>query len=91
MVRFNVLFDSASSRSYIDPFICKQLGLKLHCISDVGYKVRTFLGTGHKTLGEATLEVYLPSKRHLALPILIDKHFKVDLEVKGLKESIQKI
>ena len=35
MVRFNTLFDSASSRSYIDPHICKQLGLKLDCISDV--------------------------------------------------------
>ena len=51
MVCFNVLFDSTSSKSYIDPIICKRLGLKLDCISDVEYKLNTFLGTGHKTLG----------------------------------------
>ena len=91
MVRFNVLFDSASSRLYIDPIIVNRLGLKLDCVSDVEYEVRTFLGTGHKTLGEATLEVYLPSKRHLVLPILIDKNFKVSIEVNGLMECVQNL
>ena len=49
VVHFNVLFDSASSRSYIDPIICKRLGLKWDSISDVECEVRTFLGTDHKT------------------------------------------
>ena len=85
-----MLFDSASSRSYIDPYICQQLGLKLECVSDVEYEVRTFLGSGHKTLGETTLEVHLPSGRYIALPILIDKTINSKLEDRGLKESIQK-
>ena len=91
MVRFNVLFDTASSRSYIDPIIAKRLGLKLDSVSDGEYEVNTFLGSGLKTLGEATLEVILPSQRHLVLPLLIDRDFKVAIEVNGLKDCVQNL
>ena len=89
LVRFNVLFDTASSRSYIDPIIAKRLGLKSDSVSEVKYEVRTFLGSGYKSLGEASLEVYLPSQRHLVLPLLIDREFNVSMEIKGLKEFVE--
>ena len=66
-VRLNVLVDTGSSRSYIDPCICQQLGLKMESVSNVEYEVKTFLGSGHKMLGESTLEVDFPSGRHLPI------------------------
>ena len=68
-----------------------QLQLRSDLISDVEYEVRTFLGSGVKKLGETTLEVHLPSGMHRALPILIDKAFKVDLEVRGFRELVQNL
>ena len=52
------------------------------------YEVKTFLGSGHKMLGESTLEVHFPSGRHLPLPILIDSDFKINIEVRGLTNVI---
>ena len=60
MITFNALFDTGSSRSYINPKVAKQLAIRKDLVTGVQYEVRTFLGAGTKELGEATLMVYFP-------------------------------
>ena len=91
LINFNCLFDTASSRSYISNCISDQMGLHKELVKDVEYNVKTFLGSGTKTLQEAMVTVYLPSGRYLLRPILIDSQFNVDLKVRGLNEAIQNI
>ena len=90
-VVFNALFDTGSSRSYINPKIAKQLAIKEDLVTNVQYEVRTFLGAGTKELGETTLLVYFPSGRYHALPIFIDTNFHVDLEVRGLSQVVRNL
>ena len=59
-VKFNVLFDTASSRSYIDYDIAKKLKLNTEYMSDMVYEVRTFLGCGTKVLKETVLRWTFP-------------------------------
>lgn len=90
-INFNCLFDTASSRSYISNYISDQMGLHKELVKDVEYNVKTFLGSGAKTLQEAMVTVYLPSGRYLLRPMLIDSQFNVDLKVRGFNEAIQNI
>ena len=53
--------------------------------------LKLFFGTGTKKLKESMITVYLPSGRYLPRPILIDDTFIVDLQVRGLHESIANI
>ena len=85
-VSFNALFDTGSSRSYIDPKVANQLAISQDMVTHVQYEVRTFLGAGTKELGETTLLVYFPSGNYHALPIFIDDNFCVNLEVRGLRQ-----
>ena len=71
-INFNCLFDTASSRSYISNCISDQMGLHKELVKDVEYNVKTFLGSGAKTLQEAMVTVYLPSGLYLLRPILIE-------------------
>ena len=85
---FNALFDTGSSRTYINPKIANLLAIKRKFVNNVQYEVRTFLGSGTRDLGETTLEVFFPSGKYHALPIFIDDKFHVDLEVRGLSQLI---
>ena len=87
-ITFNALFDTGSSRSYINPKVAKQLAIRTDLVTGVQYEVRTFLGAGTKELGEATLLVYFPSGRYYASSIFIDDSFNVDLEVRGLSQAV---
>ena len=87
-VSFNALFDTGSSRSYIDPKVANQLAISQDMVTHVQYEVRTFLGAGTKELGETTLLVYFPSGNYHALPIFIDDNFCVNLEVRGLRQVV---
>lgn len=90
-VKFNCLLDSASSRSYISKNISDQLGLNKDLVKDVDYQVKTFLGSGCKSLREASLTVFLPSGRFMVTQILIDKSFSMPMNVRGLKEAMSNI
>ena len=91
VVKFNCLLDTASSRSYISQTVSDQLNLNRELCKTVDYQVKTFLGSGVKTLNETSINVYLPSGRYLLRSILIDKEFKLDLNVRGLKPAIQNL
>ena len=91
VVKFNCLLDTASSRSYISQDVSDKLNLNKDLCKNVDYKVKTFLGSGVKTLEETSINVYLPSGRYLVRSILIDKSFNVDLNVRGLKPAIKNI
>lgn len=87
-ITFNALFDTARSRSYINPKVDKLLAIKMDLVSNIQYEVRLFLGSSLKELGETILQVYFPSGKYHALPIFIDDKFVVDLEVHGLRQAI---
>ena len=87
----NVLFDTASIRSYINPKIAKLLAIRKDFVNPVQYEVRTFLGAGIKDLGETTLQVHFPSGRYHSMPIFIDENFYVDLEVRGLSQVVKNL
>ena len=87
-VKFNALLDTGSSRSYLARNIVDKLNCDPKTFKLVDYDVKTFLGSGRKRLKEVTLEVHLPSKRYLALPILIDDQFRIDVEVNCLDKVI---
>ena len=87
-VTFNALFDTASSRSYINPKVANMLAIKGNLVTNMQHEVRTFLGMGTKSLGETTLQVYFPSGKYHALPIFIDDSFYIDLEVRGLSRVV---
>ena len=53
--------------------------------------MKTFLGSGHKKLGETCLIVFFPSCRYLSLPIFVDPSFKLDLEVRGLQQLVNNL
>ena len=86
-VKFNALLDTGSSRSYLASNIVNQLQCDPKTFKLVDYDVKTFLGSGRKSLKEVTLEVHLPSKRYLGLPILVDDQFRIDVEV-GCLETV---
>ena len=88
IIYFNCLLDTASSRSYISNKISDQMGLIPKNVSEVQYNVKTFIGSGLKSLKEATIDVFLPSGRYLLRSILIENDFNVELNVRGLKESL---
>ena len=88
LIKFNCLFDTASSRSYISNCISDQMGLHKELVKDVEYNVKTFLGSGAKTLQEGMDTVYLPSGHYLLRPMLIDNNFNIDLKVRNFKEAI---
>ena len=90
-ISFNALFDTGSSRSYINPKIAEKLAIRSDLVTNVEYEVRTFLGAGTKELGETTLQVYFPSGRYHALPIFIDNEFNIDLEVRGLSQAVSNL
>ena len=91
LIHFNCLLDTASSRSYISNKISDQMGLIPENVSDVQYNVKTFIGSGLKSLKEATIDVFLPSGRYLLTSILIENNLSIDLNVRGLRESIKNI
>ena len=68
--------------------ISDQMGLIPKNVSEVQYNVKTFIGSGLKSLKEATIDVFLPSGRYLLRSILIENDFNVELNVRGLKESL---
>ena len=88
-VRVNALFDTCSSRSYLDSETAARLGLQREDLQEVDYEVKTFLGGGRKTLGESTLVVHLPSGRQIGMPVFIDRTFEVVHEVRGLSQAIK--
>ena len=53
--------------------------------------MKTFIGSGLKSLKEATIDVFLPSGRYLLRSILIENNFNIELNVRGLKESLKNI
>ena len=87
--RFNALLDTGSSRSYMSSFVLSKLQCSPNSLTSVVYDVKTFLGSGRKSLKEVTLEVHLPSKRYNNLPVLVDDQFDIDLNVQGLGKSVQ--
>ena len=78
LIKFNCLFDTASSRSYISNTISDQMGLVPKNVKNVEYNVKTFLGDGIKKLKEASMTVYLPTGRYMLRPMLIDDNFAVN-------------
>ena len=90
-VRINALFDTCSSRSYLDSETAACLGLQREEMREVEREVKTFLGGGRKSLGESTLVVHLPSGRQIGMPVFIDRTFKVVHEVRGLSQAINNI
>ena len=89
IVKFNVLLDTASSRSYISEEIANELKIDSSKLRPVEYEVCTFLGVGSKEFKETSLTVHLPSGRHLVLPILVDHGFDIKLNVQHLNLAIQ--
>ena len=83
-IKFNVLFDTGSTRSYINTQLAKCLGIDVNKMPMTETFVRTFLGTGTKRMGEKGITVHFPSGRRLVLPIFIDEEFSLKLEVRGL-------
>ena len=90
-ITFNALFDTASSRSYINPKVANMLAINQNLVTSAQHEVRTFFGLGIKTLGETTLEVHFPSGIYHALPIFIDDEFNIDLEVRGLDQAVMNL
>ena len=91
LFKFNCLLDTASSRTYISQAISDKLNLNSNLCKDVEYKVKTFLGSGNKSLRETSINVFLPSGRYLLRPILVDRSFNVEMNVRGLNQSIENI
>ena len=60
-------------------------------LTEVEYNVRTFLGSGLKKIAETSLTIYLPSGSYLSLPMFVDSQFKLDLEVRGLKQLVNNL
>ena len=89
--KFNCLLDTASSRSYISQAVSDQLNLNKDLCRNVEYQVKTFLGSGNKSLKETSINVFLPAGRYLVRQILIDKDFNVEMNVRGLAQSISNI
>ena len=91
VIKFNCLLDTASSRSYVSKAISDQLELNKDLCKSVDYQVKTFLGSGVKSLEETSINVFMPSGRYLVRSILVDNEFNVDLNVRGLKTAIDNI
>ena len=91
LLKFNALFDTASSRTYISKRISDQMDLVPENVKNVVYDVKTFLGSGTKMLEETSITVFTPAGRYLTRPVLIDDSFIVDLKVRGLDKSIENI
>ena len=89
IVKFNVLLDTASSRSYISEEIANELKIDSCKLRPVEYEVCSFLGVGSKEFKETSLTVHLPSGRHLVLPILVDHGFDIKLNMQHLDLAIQ--
>ena len=87
--KFNALLDTGSSRSYMSSYVLNKLDCSPDSLTAVDYDVKTFLGSGIKSLKEVTLEVHLPSKRYNILPVLVDDQFDIDLNIQGLGKCIQ--
>ena len=87
--RFNALLDTGSSRSYMSSYVLNKLNCNPDSLASIEYDVKTFLGSGRKSLKELTLEVHLPSNRYNNLPVLVDDQFDIDLNVQGLGKCIQ--
>ena len=90
-VRFNALFDTCSSRSYIDASVASRLGINREEVPKIEYEVKTFLGGGAKSLGVVTLIISLPSGREIATPVFIDYSFDVKHEVRGLATVVKNL
>ena len=90
VVVFNALFDTGSSRSYLNTRVAKLLEVG-SLGKQVDYKVSNFLGCGTKKLEETCLVAHLPSGRFLNMPMLIDPLFNLDHEVRGLQHINQNL
>merc|ERR1712121_83770 len=90
-VSFNALFDTCSSRSYIDASVASRLGINQEEVLKIEYEVKTFLGGGTKSLGVVTLIISLPSGREIATPVFIDYSFDVKHEVCGLATVVKNL
>ena len=86
--KFNALLDTGSSRSYLSSHVISKLNCDPKTLTPVDYEVKTFLGSGTKSLKEVTLAVYLPSKRYNIMPLLVDDQFDINLKVKGLSQTV---
>ena len=89
LIKFNVLLDTASSRSYISEEIKNKLNINSYRLRSVVYDIRTFLSCCVKELKETSVTVYLPSGRHHVMPILIDQDFNITLNVLNLNTAIK--
>ena len=87
-VKFNVLLDTGSSRTYISSYIANKLNFNVNKLNKVEYEVKTFLKNENKAFREATVQVNLPSGRYNVVPILVDEDFDLEIKIRNLKTTI---
>ena len=88
---FNFLFDTGSERSYLSQKAISTLSIKPELVNTVAYEVKTFVGSGYKTLKEINLGVYYSHNNHISTQMLIDDKFDLSVRAQYLHQALANI
>ena len=85
------LLDDGSYRSYLSPVVTDGLQCDTDNWTQLNYDVKTFLGSKKRSFKECMIDVGIPGRKALPLPMLIDKDFDIQLHVTDLPLAVANI
>ena len=90
---FNFLLDTGSERSYLAQEAASTITINPKMVSIVDYRVKTFTGSGYKTLKEVNLGIYPSpnSKEPVFTQMLIDDNFDLNVRAPNLCLAMENI